>query len=447
MKKKLFGTDGIRGEVNKFPIKAKYLEKIAIAIISSFSGNIKNVVIGKDTRQSCDMIEKALVSGFNSVNVACSSLGVVSTPILSFYTKKMNFNLGIMISASHNPYTDNGIKIFGRNAEKITEADEEKIENYFLASVKKKFSDVNLNFLKVDLAEYEDFLKRNIPGNINIKGMKIFLDCANGALSEIAPLIFNKLGAYISHTGCNPNGSNINDNCGATFPRILSENTVKTNSNIGFSFDGDADRVIISDEKGNIIDGDDILVSIGTYLKKKKLLENNHLVTTKMSNLGFREHLKKRGIKVFLTEVGDKYVIEEMKRINAVVGGEQSGHTIFSSNGYCGDGLLTAFFILAIIGDLNCKSSEISNLFEKYPQRLVNIKLKVKKEDILSNDEVKTMVNDFLIDKQFTTDISIRKSGTENLIRLMVQCDCELQLLKIINKLQKKINEINQTKS
>lgn len=299
MRKKLFGTDGIRGEVNKFPIKNEYLQNIAISIIDSLSGKIKNVIIGKDTRDSGDMIEKALASGFNSLNVGCSSIGIVSTPILSFYTKKLNFNLGIMISASHNPHMDNGIKLFNGNGEKITEEVEEKIENHFFNNTTKSLYNEKLDFLKVNLDEYEDFLKMNVPGDLNIRGMKIYLDCANGSLSTIAPSLFRKLGANVQLNGCNPNGFNINNNCGAMFPKILSENTVKTNSDIGFSYDGDADRVIISDEKGKILDGDDILVSISTYLKKKQLLEHDHIVTTNMSNLGFREYLKKKELMFF----------------------------------------------------------------------------------------------------------------------------------------------------
>lgn len=443
MRKKLFGTDGIRGEVNKFPIKNEYLQNIAVSIINSQSGKIKNVIIGKDTRDSCDMIEKALASGFNSLNVGCSSIGIVSTPILSFYTKKLNFSLGIMISASHNPYMDNGIKLFDGNGEKITEEVEEKIENYFFSSTKKSSLNEKLDFLKINLNEYEDFLKINVPGNLNIRGMKIYLDCANGSLSKIAPEIFRKLGADVLFNGCNPNGFNINNNCGAMFPKILSENTVKTNSDIGFSYDGDADRVIISDEKGKILDGDDILVSVSTYLKKKELLDCDHIVTTKMSNLGFREYLQKKGINVFLTKVGDKNVIEEMKRIKATIGGEQSGHTIFASNGYCGDGLLTSFFMLAIMREFNCRCSKIGNLFKKYPQKLINIKLKVKPEKIIKNKDLINIVDEFLKNKKFKTEILIRRSGTENLVRLMVQCNDKSQLQFILNVVQKKINEIN----
>ena len=329
------------------------------------------------------MIEEALVDTFLILGVDCKSIGVVSTPILAFSTQKYKYDLGIMISASHNEYKDNGIKIFNNYGEKLSDEDELLIEKYL---------DVNFNnsknkgiFVKkeIKIDDYENFLFDKLPTKLNLKKTKIFMDCANGSLSYIAPNFFKNLGANIIEYASNPNGTNINKDCGAMYPENLSKLTKMNNADVGLAFDGDADRVLVSDENGRILNGDDILLSIAIYLNFCKLLKGNCVVSTVMSNLGFRDYLKNIGVELYLTSVGDRYVIEKMKEIGASLGGEQSGHIIFSENGFSGDGILTALFLLCIIKQKRCKMSEINNQFKKTPQKLINFKLKKKLKELL----------------------------------------------------------------
>ena len=443
MKKKYFGTDGIRGIANEYPIIPSFLKKLAYASFEYKKKKLKKIIIGKDTRISCSMIEEALVDAFLILGVDCTSIGVVSTPILAFSTKKYKYDLGIMISASHNEYKDNGIKIFNNYGEKLSDKDELLIE---------KFLDINLNkskkkgtFVekKIEIDDYGSFLFNNLPNKLNLKNKKIFMDCANGSLSNIAPNFFKDLGANIIEYASNPNGTNINKNCGAMYPENLSKLTKSNDADVGLAFDGDADRVLVSDENGKILNGDDILLSIANYLNSCKLLKGNCVVSTVMSNLGFRDYLKNIGVKLYLTSVGDRYVIEKMKEIGASLGGEQSGHIIFSKNGFSGDGILTALFLLCIIKEKGCKMSEISNQFKKTPQKLINFKLKNKAEKIIEDKMLQKRITKFKENDEFITDILLRKSGTENLLRFMVQCNNQDQLDLIINDVKKIIENID----
>ena len=442
MKKIFFGTDGIRGVANKFPIVPEFLFNLAIGISKLKKKKITKVLFGRDTRISGKNIEDALFQGFSSIGVECQSIGIVSTPMVSFYTKKFKCDYGIMISASHNPYKDNGVKIFKKNGEKLSDEEEIIIEKNLNLKTKVNLTKESIKKKEINFEDYNNFVLKNFSNKINLNGLKIFIDCANGSLSKIAPKFFSKLGATIISSGCSPNGKNINRKCGAMFPEKLSESTKKFNADIGLSFDGDADRVLISDEQGKILDGDDILSAISTFLKKKKMLTNNSIVTTDMSNLGFREFIKKKKIRLYVSKVGDRYVIKKMKETKSILGGEQSGHIIFSKNGFCGDGILTSLFIINISLNNMCKVSQIADLFNKFPQELINIKLKGDAESILNNSKFKKLLKNFV--NNLNSHILVRKSGTENLLRLMVQSKEKLEKKKIIDSLLFEIRNIDE---
>ncbi len=354
MKKRFFGTDGIRGTFNKFPIITSFFYDLAKSIKITHP-NIKKVLIGKDTRESGDDIERDISNGLNRVGIKCHSCGLVSTPILSFNTKKYNYDMGIMISASHNPYQDNGVKLFKRNGEKLSDIEELEIEKNI--SINNK-SEIKQNFdykiLSKNFTDYQEMMFKRFSQLSNFC-QKVVVDCSNGSLSYIAPLILKKLNFNYLNYASKPNGKNINNNCGATFPKILSELTIKNKADIGISFDGDADRVIFCDQFGKIVDGDFILAILSLDLKSSGKLKNNTIVSTKMSNLGFRRFLKDNNIDCLLSDVGDRYVIDIMKKNQSSLGGEQSGHIIFSNNSYCGDGLFTALSIIEILQKKNVR--------------------------------------------------------------------------------------------
>ena len=438
MNKRYFGTDGIRGEADKFPIVPGFLYELALAINNSKKG-IKKVLIGKDTRESCQMIEKSLTSGFDSLDVDCHSLGIVSTPILSFYTKILRYDYGIMISASHNPFKDNGIKIFNSNGEKLSDDEELRIESHISKDTKKTINFISPKKLKLKLDKYKTLILKETN---SLEKFKIVLDCANGSLYKFAPELFDSLGANVIKFACEPNGRNINEKCGALNSQFVSELTVNHKADIGISFDGDADRLIISDEKGEILDGDMILAIIGSYMLDKKVLGENKIVSTQMCNLAFREYMKNIGITLYLSKVGDRYVVEKMKETGAIIGGEQSGHIIFSENGFSGDGLMTAIIIINLAKEKKISISKLcSNTFKKNPQKLINLKTKIDPQIILSHKEIKLLETSCLQDSP-KTNILIRKSGTENLLRLMVQAKEKKIMDEIINKFLKLIKKI-----
>ena len=442
MKKKYFGTDGIRGTYNKFPMISSFMFELTKSIKKTHK-EIKKVLIGKDTRESSDQIELDISNGFERVNVDCYSCGIVSTPILSFNTKKFKYDLGIMISASHNPYQDNGIKIFDSNGEKLSDKNELMIERNIILNNKNNYSK-NL-IKKIDKLYYPQYENQLLKIFSNIKNFdkKIFLDCANGSLSFIAPEIFKKLNFNFLSFANKPNGKNINKNCGATFPIELSKNTLKNNAKIGIAFDGDADRVIFCDEFGRIIDGDHILAALAIFLKRKNKLKNNLIVTTKMSNLGFRKFLIQNHIKFFLSDVGDRYVVEKMREHNCNLGGEQSGHIIFSENSFSGDGIFTALLIIQILFENDINISELcGNLFEKVPQQLVNLKLNRNPAEIINNKIIKRLEKETI--KSVGCDILLRKSGTENLLRLMVQASSTDLVKKVIEEFIFEIKKLDE---
>ena len=347
-----------------------------------------------------------------------------------------------MISASHNPHYDNGIKIFKKNGEKLNDREEITIEKIIDSLVikpnlrKKKIINKNLDFESYKKSILEKFSKKKFS-------TKIALDCANGSVSKIAPQFFKEIGCDVIKHSSKPNGININKNCGAMFPKRISRLTRQTRSDIGLSFDGDADRVIISDEKGKILDGDQIIAAIVMYYRFKKNYKIKSIVSTFMCNISFREFLKKLKISLYLTNVGDRYVIQKMKRAKIYLGGEQSGHIIFSDNGYCGDGILTAMFIINIISSQKIKLSKFTeDLFLKSPQKLINIKTQKDSEQIIKHPEmIKVLKN---IKKKYKKlDYLIRKSGTENLLRIMVQSKDKNEVNEVLKVLVNLVKDLD----
>ncbi len=434
MKKKYFGTDGIRGHVNQYPITSSFFLDFSLRVSKFIKKSSCKVIIGKDTRNSCDMIENSLVSGFCSTGVNVSLIGISTTPLLSYMTKVLKGDLGIMISASHNPYYDNGIKIFNNKGEKLSDDEELKIEEI----IKKKHlvdfclpNKIGKTFIVNNFSKYKNNIFKIIPSGVNFKNIKMVVDCANGSAFRIAPEIFTEFGIDLILDSTKPNGININSKCGALFSKNLSKKVVLNNADIGIAFDGDADRLIVSDEKGKIINGDKILAIASTYLQKQEKLKSKYIVSTHMANLGLSKYLESNGLKLFKTPVGDKYVSEGMRKKNSNLGGEQSGHIIFSDLSPSGDGIMTAFLILSIMKLSNRKLSQILQNFNIFPQKLVNLKLSTVSKKNLRKKKFLDLINNYTKKLGKNGSVLVRKSGTEDVLRIMAQSE-NLKLTKKI---------------
>lgn len=441
-KTKLFGTDGIRGKANIYPITAEIALKIGMAVGEFFKNENKNkktkILIGKDTRVSGYMIEYAITAGIVSMGADVLLVGPMPTPAIAHLTKSFAADAGIVISASHNPSEDNGIKFFDKNGYKLFEKDEKEIEKLAL---KNNFKTQNFTGDKIGRAKriddaagrYIEFAKASIQ-NQSLKGIKIALDCANGAAYKIAPLIFEELGAEVITINNSPNGLNINKNSGALHPEIVSKIVKKSKADIGISLDGDADRIIICDENGETLDGDEIIAICAKELKEKNLLKDNVVVSTIMGNMGLQTSLKNIGIDMIRTDVGDKYVAKKMRDINASLGGEQSGHIIFSDYASTGDGIITGLQILKIMQNSKKKISQLKKVMTKYPQIIVNVKVKAKKP-IDSMTDVKNAI--ISAEKELLKNgrINVRYSGTENKCRVMVEGKDSKKIEAIANRI------------
>ena len=442
MTKKYFGTDGIRGTVNKGHINGERFFKFGLAAGTYFKNQKKNkqtAIIAKDTRLSGYTLEPALVSGLTSAGMHVYTLGPLPTNGLAMLTKKMKANMGIMITASHNPYYDNGLKLFAPSGLKLSDKIEKKIEkiidsqtsthlsqSYFLGRVK-RLEDANEKYIKI--------LKSNFKKSFSLKGMKIVLDCANGAGYKAGPKLLSSLGAKVISIGIKPNGLNINDKCGSTYPNNISKEVKKHKANIGIALDGDADRIILCDEKGKIIDGDQIIAMLAKRWKAKKLLKGG-VVGSLMSNYGLENFFKSEKIKFIRANVGDRYVKEMMKTYKYNLGGEQSGHIILGKFATTGDGLLVALEILYSLRK-GIKASKLFNVFESIPQVLENIT--VKDKNIISNSKTKQAIKkaEKLIQSQGR--LLVRKSGTEPKIRIMGESKNKQLLQKCIQIIKKSI--------
>jgi phosphoglucosamine mutase len=442
---KLFGTDGIRGKSNIAPMDAETALKVGMAAGAYFTkgGHRHRVIIGKDTRLSGYMIEPALVAGFVAMGMDVFLVGPLPTPAVALVTRSMRGDVGVMISASHNPYHDNGIKLFQPNGLKLSDDAEEEIEKLINSDLTKfKANTKNLGRAKrIDDAagRYIEYLKQTFPKRATLDGLKIVLDCANGAAYKVAPVIFWELGAEVITINAQPDGFNINDKCGSTHPDSLVAKVKETKADIGIALDGDADRVLVCDEKGKIIDGDQIMAAIATSWHKRKTLKGGALVTTIMSNMGLEKYIESIGLKLERTRVGDRYVMAKMRDIGANLGGEQSGHIIFNDYTTTGDGILAALQVLAAIVEKGKKASEVLNVFEPWPQILKNVKIEGKKNP-LENAKIKKLIDAAEKDLGKNGRLVIRKSGTEPLIRIMAEGVNKKQIEKISSDIEKEIS-------
>ncbi len=442
MKNKYFGTDGIRGTVNQGNITGEKFFKFGLASGTYFKNQKKTkqvAVIAKDTRLSGYTLEPALVSGLVSGGMHVFTLGPLPTNGLAMLTKSMRANMGIMITASHNPYYDNGLKLFGPDGMKLSDQIEKKIEKLIDAKNTKQLTNPKLlgrvKRLEDGNDKYIKILKSNFPKNFHLRGIKIVLDCANGACYKAAPKLLRELGAKIISIGIKPNGLNINEKCGSTYPSKIQLAVKKYKADIGISFDGDADRIIMCDEKGSIIDGDQIIAMLARRWKSKKILKGG-VIGTLMSNYGLEKFLKSEKIKFYRSKVGDRYVKEKMRKFNFNLGGEQSGHIILGKFATTGDGLLVALEILFSMRK-GKKASNLLSVFKPLPQTLKNISVKDKK--IINKPKSKKAIK--IANKIMGAKgrILVRKSGTEPKIRIMAESYDRSLIKKCINLITKSI--------
>ena len=442
MAKKYFGTDGIRGAINSKNINGDMFFKFGLASGTYFKSQKKRkqtAIIAKDTRLSGYSLEPALVSGLTSAGMHVYTLGPLPTNGLAMLTKAMKANMGIMITASHNLYHDNGLKLFGPDGMKLSDKIEKKIENLIDKRIEKHLSSPDklgrVKRLESGTKEYIKILKKNFPKEFNLRGLRIVIDCANGAGYKAGPELLRSLGAKVIAIGVNPNGININHNCGSTYPNKIRLAVKKYKAHLGISLDGDADRIIMSDELGNIIDGDQIIAAISKRWKVKKMLKGG-VVGTLMSNYGLEKFFKSEKIKFLRANVGDRYVKEKMQKNNFNLGGEQSGHIILGKFATTGDGLLVALEVLFAIRK-GKKASYFFNKFKKIPQVLENIE--VKNKSIIKDSEVKKSIK---LAENLMKDqgrILVRESGTESKIRIMGESENKKLLIKCMNIISKKI--------
>ncbi len=424
---KLFGTDGIRGPANVHPMDAPMAVQIGMASAVYLNTRMKTktnrVIIGKDTRLSGYMFEYALVAGLTSMGMNVILLGPMPTPAIAMLTASMRADLGIMISASHNPFYDNGIKLFNNQGYKLSSSDEKIIEDLINSDLSKylvKPGEIGMvDRLNEASGRYIQYLKSMLPREANFRGLKIVIDSANGAAYKIAPFVFYELGAEVISIGANPNGMNINKDCGSTHLDEVRAKVLEEGANLGLAYDGDADRLIAIDDKGNIINGDKILSVIAVHMKNQNKLYEDTVVSTVMANISFIKYLEQNGIKVLQTQVGDKYVSKELQKNKLSLGGEQSGHIIMSKYSTTGDGILASLKLVQILVEANEPSNVVLNSYKEAPQILKNITF------INQNPLEYQVVKDFISKCQEKYKdkyrILVRKSGTEKLIRVMVE--------------------------
>jgi phosphoglucosamine mutase len=425
--KKLFGTDGIRGKAYDYPITIDLVSRVGWAIASKFCDEKTNskILIGRDTRESGEDIEKALISGICQLNCKVHLAGIIPTPGVSYIASFKDFNAGIVISASHNPYYDNGIKIFDNNGCKLSDEKEAEIENLILNN---RFPKIKiLENTKPYAYDYHDsiddylvFLKHCLDENQSLNGLKLVIDCANGSTCMIAPQLFSNLGAEVEALYVSPDGKNINKECGSEHPESMRQKVVENNADIGIAFDGDGDRLIVADETGDIISGDQILAIIAAFLKKHGKLKNNTIVSTIMSNMGLGVALGKMDIQHIITKVGDRYVAEKMRNSGAILGGENSGHIILMEKQKTGDGLVTALKLLEIMKIEEKPLSELKQTMTVYPQILMNVDVN-NKPDLKDFPEIMASIK--VIEDKLGKEgrVVVRYSGTQPICRVMVE--------------------------
>ena len=438
MTRKYFGTDGIRGRVNGEKMNAETALRLGMAAGQYFrrGEHRHRVVIGKDTRLSGYMIEPALVAGFTSMGMDVFLFGPIPTPAVAFLARSLRADLGVMISASHNAFEDNGIKLFGPDGFKLSDAIEQKIEQLMDAPADDLVPSAELGRAKrIDdsQARYIEFAKRTFPKHLTLEGIKLVIDCANGAAYKVAPTALWELGADVISMGVSPDGVNINKGCGSTDTAVLAERVRETRADIGIALDGDADRLIIVDENGTVIDGDQIMGLVARDWQSRDLLSAPGIVTTVMSNLGLERHLQDNGLSMARTQVGDRYVVEHMRQHGFNLGGEQSGHMVMSDFSTTGDGLIAALQVLAVMKKTDKPVSDLCRVFTPVPQILENVRFSSGAP--LEHDDVKVIIAACEVKLGNQGRLLIRKSGTEPLIRVMAEGDDAALVQQLVSEI------------
>lgn len=443
MTRRFFGTDGIRGRTNQPPMTAEIAMKVGMAAGAHFlRGDHKHrVVIGKDTRVSGYMMESALVAGFTSVGMDVIMVGPMPTPAVAMLTQSMRADLGVMISASHNPFADNGIKLFGPDGFKLSDTDELAIEALIEVPATLAAAGEIGRARRVEDARgrYIHFAKSTFPDHLRLDGLKVVIDCANGAAYNVAPLALWELGAEVISLGVEPNGLNINHQCGSTAPQLLQETVVASGAQIGIALDGDADRLIVVDEMGKVVDGDQLMALIGTTFARAGKLRGDGIVATVMSNLGLERYLNGQGLSLQRASVGDRYVLEAMRAGGLNVGGEQSGHIILTDYATTGDGLVAALQILAALVESGKPASELLHLFDPVPQLLKNVRFAGGKP--LEDARVKAIIADAEAALVGNGRLVIRPSGTEPVIRVMAEGDDAGEVEAVVDRICDAVKE------
>jgi phosphoglucosamine mutase len=439
--RKLFGTDGIRGQANVEPLTPQTLTRLGQAIGLHFmrGDHRHRVVIGKDTRLSGYMVESALASGFVSVGMDVALVGPLPTPAVAMLTRSLRADLGVMISASHNPFADNGIKLFDPEGLKLSDDVEKDIEARLetgLPLVQAPYLG-QMMILKDAIGRYVEFVKSSIPRQVHFEGLRVVVDCAHGSAYKVAPLVLKELGATVIPLSISPNGQNINEDCGATHPQEMCQMVKEVGADVGIAFDGDADRVVFADENGNLIDGDQVMALIASDWNQRGLLRGDGIVASLMSNLGLERFLETQNLSLIRAAVGDRYVSEKMRDKGCNVGGEQSGHIILSDYATCGDGLLTALQVLSVMVHKQKPASQVMNLFTPLPQILKNVKLTPA---ILKLPEVIGFIEETQKKLGNQGRLIVRASGTESLIRVMAEGEEEHHTKEIVDQV---INNLN----
>ncbi|WP_120635118.1 phosphoglucosamine mutase [Ruegeria sp. EL01] len=444
--RKLFGTDGVRGTANTHPMTAEMALRIGAAVGRYFrrdATGVHRVVIGKDTRLSGYMLESALTAGLTSTGMNVLLLGPVPTPAVGLMTQSMRADLGVMISASHNPAEDNGIKFFGPDGFKLSDQAEIEIENLIEEGVKPAQAQNIGRARRVDDARfrYGERVKSSLPRNVQLDGLKVVIDCANGAAHRTAPEVLWELGADVIPVGIAPNGKNINLNCGSTKPQLAAETVVAHGAHVGICLDGDADRVVVIDETGQVADGDQLMALLATAWKKSEQLKGDALVATVMSNLGLERHLSAQGLRLERTAVGDRYVVERMREGGFNLGGEQSGHIVMSDYATTGDGLMAGLHFLAEMVLSGRKASDLSKQFETVPQLLKNVRYQSGQVP-LDAQNVQAAIADAEARLNGQGRLLIRKSGTEPLIRVMAECEDDVLLTQVVDTIVAEVEAV-----
>lgn len=443
--RKLFGTDGVRGVANVEPVTAETAMKLgrAAAYIFKKRAGRHRIVIGKDTRLSGYMLESALTSGICSMGVDVLLVGPLPTPAIAFITKSLRADAGVVLSASHNPFQDNGIKFFSGDGFKLPDAMEEQMEDLIFSgqidAIRPTATEVGKAYRIDDAAgRYIEFVKNTVPRGMDFQGLKVVVDCANGAAYKVAPVVLRELGAEVITLGDKPNGVNINLNCGSTHPELIQRAVVEHRAHVGIAHDGDADRAVFADEQGNLVNGDQIMAVCALTLQQEGRLKGEAIATTVMSNLGLERAMTKSGIKVFRSPVGDRYVLEQMLKEGLNFGGEQSGHIIFLDYNTTGDGLITALFVLSLMKKAGRNLSELASCVILLPQVLLNVKVR-EKRDLQTVPGYARCLTEIQKRLQGTGRVLVRYSGTETAVRIMIEGEDREEITQLAETLAEPI--------